>query len=1157
MRDLFKIRGFAPYVAMLFLNAFVDLGHKIIIQNTVFKIFDGTTQSALIAVVNAMILLPFILLFSPAGHAANRYAKPRVMQIAAWAAVAVTILITFSYSQGWFRAAFALTLILAAKSAFYSPAKYGYIREISGTDNIAAGNGVVQAATTIAILAGMFVFSFLFERTLAAHPAAKTADDMLKLMVPLGWLLVGNSVIELVLAYRLPQFTNDRSQEIFSIRQYFRGDYLRTNVKALREQRVIWLSIIGLSTYWGLAQSLIAVFPTFAEERLQEHNTVAIQAMLAITGIGVMIGSLFAGRVSRHHIETGLIPIGAVGIALSLALLPTLHTTVTLGLLMLAIGIAGGLFIIPLNALIQYQASAEKIGTVLAGNNWVQNVTMLTFLAVTASASWIGLDSSGMFVLLTVVAVIGAGYTVSQLPQSFVRLIFTALFRGAYRIDVSGFDRIPRTGGVLLLGNHISWIDWAMVQIACPRPIHFVMQREIYNVWFLKPFLKAFGAIPIASGNSKTALVEINRLLKAGNVVCLFPEGAISRNGQLGDFRHGFERTVDGVEGSIVPFYLHGLWGSRLSRASSKLQENRTRGIKRNILVAFGEPLPITANAMQVKQKVAEISIGAWQQQTDWLDPLPLTWLRTAKRNLRQTSVIDSSGTSLSNFRLLIAVLLFSQHIKKLSREKTIGLLLPTSSAGIIGNMAALLAGKTVVNLNYTASAEAIDAALDAADIQTVYSSRLFLKKLEQKGFAIETIFSGVRLRYLEDIKAGILSHQVIFTACIALLPARWLYRAYSRQRVKLDDPAAILFSSGSEGVPKGIVLSHRNIVANCLQVSDVLNTRSDDVIVGSLPLFHSFGLTVTSFMPLLEGIPVVCHPDPTDVLGTAKAIARHKATVLCGTSTFLRLYVRNAKIHPLMLQSLRVVVAGAEKLAPDVRDAFNLKFNVDVFEGYGATETTPVASVNIPDQLDDQYWHVQRGQKAGTVGLPLPGTAFRIVDPHTLETLATNEDGLILIAGTQVMLGYLNHPEKTASAIIELDKQRWYKTGDKGHLDEDGFLVIVDRYSRFAKIAGEMISLAAVEDAVQRVIAATSITPDYAIDLLAVNVPDAKKGERIVLLYAANIDEETLRKMMLASDTLALMMPAEYVQVPAIPKLGSGKTDGVAARRLALDAIA
>jgi acyl-[acyl-carrier-protein]-phospholipid O-acyltransferase/long-chain-fatty-acid--[acyl-carrier-protein] ligase len=1163
VKDLFRIRGFSPYIAMLFLNAFVDLGHKIVIQNTVFKIYDGTTQSALIAVVNALILLPFILLFSPAGFISNHYAKPRVMQIAAWAAVAVTLLITFCYSQGWFWAAFAMTLVLAAKSAIYSPAKYGYIREIAGTDNLAAANGAVQAITTIAILSGMFVFSWLFEMKLADHTDIKLPADMLRMMVPLGFLLVGNSVIELALAYKLPVFPKidteipmlaSNTEKKFSARDYFSLNYLRDNIRTLHVNRSIWLSIIGLSTYWGLAQALIAVFPTFAEERLQQHNTVAIQAMLACTGVGIMLGSVIAGRVSRHHIETGLIPIGAVGIASCIALLPFMHHTTPLIILMLAVGLSGGLFIIPLNALIQYHANPEKVGTVLAGNNWVQNVTMLAFLVITASASWIGLNSAHMFVLLTVVAIAGAGYTVLQLPQSFVRMLFSIFFRGAYRIDVSGFDKIPREGAVLLLGNHISWIDWAMVQIACPRPIHFVMQREIYNLWFLQPFLKVFGAIPIASGNSKSALQTINQLLKAGEVVCLFPEGAISRNGQLGEFRHGYERTVEEVNGYIVPFYLHGLWGSKLSRASSKLYENRTRGLKRNILVAFGDPLPITTQAQYLKQKVFELSIGAWQKQTDWLEPIPLAWLRTAKRKLRNVSVIDSNGTTLSNFRLLIAVLVFARRIKEKSRAQNVGLLLPTTSAGLICNMAALVAGKTVVNINYTASADAIQAALEKSAIHDVYSSRLFIKKLEQKGVDVENIFSGSHLIYLEDLKLSISTHEMVCTALASFLPSFWLYYIFGKP-AHIDSPAAILFSSGSEGTPKGVVLSHRNIVANCLQVSDVLNTRADDVIMGSLPLFHSFGLTVTGFMPLLESVPVVCHPDPTDVLGTAKAIARHKATVLCGTSTFLRLYVRNHKIHPLMLQTLRVVVAGAEKLAPDVRDAFKLKFNCDVFEGYGATETTPVASVNIPDQLDDRYWHIQSGQKNGTVGLPLPGTAFRIVDPLTLATLPTNEDGLILIAGTQVMLGYLDDPEKTANVILELDGHRWYKTGDKGHLDADGFLVIVDRYSRFAKIAGEMISLTAVEEAVSKSLTAYDATY-HDIELLAINIADERKGEKIVLLYASNLDEDVVRKILLSSDIQALMLPAEYIPVTAIPKLGSGKTDVACAKQIALRAL-
>ena len=296
--------------------------------------------------------------------------------------------------------------------------------------------------------------------------------------------------------------------------------------------------------------------------------------------------------------------------------------------------------------------------------------------------------------------------------------------------------------------------------------------------------------------------------------------------------------------------------------------------------------------------------------------------------------------------------------------------------------------------------------------------------------------------------------------------------------------------------------------------------------------------------MPLVEGIPVIFHPDPTDALTIAKAIAKHQATVYCSTSTFLRLFNRNRRIHPLMLESLRVVVSGAERLNPEVRDAFKLKFNKEIYEGYGTTETTPVASVNIPDRIDQRNWKVQQGNKPGTVGMPLPGGSFRIVDPDTLETLPVGEDGLILFGGSQVMLGYLNDPEKTADVIVELDGKRWYKTGDKGHLDQDGFLTIVDRYSRFAKIGGEMISLGAIEGAIGKVL------PEN-IEVLTTALPDGKKGEKVILLIAGDIDQDEMKELIEQSGLNPLMRPAELVHVEAIPKLGSGKNDFSRAKQI------
>ncbi len=1153
MLPLFRIKGFTPYLLVLFVNAFIDLGHKIVIQNTLFKMYDGNTQVMLTALVNALILIPFILLFSPAGFISDKYPKHKVMQYSAWVELAAVVVILLAYYQGWFVLAFAMTLILGIQAAIYSPAKYGYIRELVGDVNLASANGLVQALTIISILGSTFVFSALFEYLLKGVVVAD-ANDLIAAIAPLGWALVALTLVELWMAYQLPNrhSHSEKPAQTFQLSQYVRGAYLSRNLKTLANKRAIWLSIIGLTMFWAISQAVLAAFPAFAKATLQETNTLVIQGILACTGLGIVVGSLIAGKVSKNYIELGLIPVGAVGFALLLGLLPALDSRGAMALTFMGLGLLGGLFIIPLNALIQYHPKTDELGTVLAGNNWVQNIGMIAFLGLTMALAWLGFSSDQLFGLLMLVALAGAAFTVYELPHSLTRIATSVLVQGKYKISVVGFENLPKTGGVLLLGNHISWIDWAMVQIACPRPIRFVMLRSIYEQWYLKPIFKLFGVIPISSGQSKESLVQINALLKAGEVVCLFPEGAISRTGALGLFRTGYERVVTGVEGVIVPFYLHGLWGSRLSRArSEKLRKNTARGLRREVVVTFGKTLPMDTKADQLKQKIFELSFDAWEHQSQGFDPLPLAYIRSAKEHLGATAVIDTSGAELSNAKLMAAMVAFAQAMSKRDREANVAILLPASSAATIANLAVMLNGQTAVNLNFTTQIAAVQAGVKHAAIKTVYTSEKFIEKLNSRGIDTNAMLQGLQVVYMEQLKEQLSKPRFLLALAAAhLLPAYSFYRLFGHKR-SVNDPAAILFSSGSEGTPKGIVLSHRNFMANIKQISDVLKTRDDDVVMGSLPPFHSFGLTVTTLLPLIEGIPVVCHPDPTDVVNIAKAIARHRVTVMCATATFLRLYSKNKKVQPLMLDSLRVVVAGAEKLAPEVRDEFQMRFNKVIYEGYGATETTPVASVNIPDQLDLNDWHVQQGNKLGTVGLPLPGCAFRVVDPVTLQTLPIGEDGLILISGTQVMLGYLNDPEKTQSVIVELDGRRWYKTGDKGHLDNDGFLAIVDRYSRFAKLGGEMISLGAVEQEIKKVIAESDV------ELVAVNIPDAKKGEQIVLLITTAIDTGELRQRLLAANCNPMMIPAQVHTCEAIPKLGSGKTDFGAAKQVALSLTA
>ncbi|HIM08478.1 MAG TPA: acyl-[ACP]--phospholipid O-acyltransferase [Gammaproteobacteria bacterium] len=1147
MAYLFKFKGFIPFIVMVFLNAFVDLGHKIIIQNTVFKVYDGTEQIVLTAIVNGLILLPFIMLLSPAGYCADKFPKNKVMRISAWLAVGITLCITLFYYLGWFWPAFAMTFLLALQSAFYSPAKYGYIKELVGKDNLAGANGVVQAATTIAILAGIFAFSILFESLLADVSFTDTSL-LLESIAPIGWALVAFSIVELCFAYGLPAKQKVDDTMNFDWKIYTSGSYLKSNLRSVTDREVIFLSVIGLSIFWSLSQVMLSSFPAYAKESMGIMNTIIIQGTLACAGLGIMMGSIIAGRISKTHIETGMIPIGSIGIAVCLLALPMVQNIYFQMVNFFAWGVFGGLLLIPLNALIQFHSEEDEVGRVLAGNNFIQNIFMISFLGLTVIFALMGMGSIGLFNILFVVAVVGTIYTIYKLPQSLVRFIIGYIIGHRYRLEVLGLKNIPETGGVLMLGNHISWIDWGIIQMASPRPIRFVMIRNIYERWYLKWFLDIFNVIPISTGASRSALQEISDSLNKGDVVCLFPEGTISRTGQLAEFQRGYEKAAEDTNAVILPFYLRGLWGSWFSRSSEKLKNLRSSGIRHDISVAFGEKLPIDTTPETLKKRICDLSIDSWEHYTANLPTIGSAFIDTAKCNGDELSVADSIAGSLNNNKFLTSVICFSRLIKKHSPEQNIGLLLPTSSAGCIANMATIIRGKTVVNLNFTSSREALQASVTKAGVKSIYTSRKFMEKLVKKGIDLNDAFPDSKFFYMEDLKEDISKATSLRTLLTVLISPACLLKLLYCKREDINSPAAILFSSGSEGTPKGIMLSHRNIMANLKQISDMLNTQDTDVIMASLPLFHAIGLTATTFMPLVEGIPVVCHPDPTDVVNVAKAIAKYRATVLIGTSTFLRLYTKNRRIHPLMLESLRIVIAGAERLRPDVREAFKLKFNKDIYEGYGATETTPVASVNIPDALDVNYWKVQQGNKLGTVGMPLPGTSYRIVDPDSLEELTTGEDGLILIGGSQVMLGYLDDEEKTNEVITIIDDTRWYKTGDKGQLDEDGFLTIVDRYSRFAKLGGEMVSLTAVEDAVRTALDKPEL------ELVAINLPDEKKGEKIALIITEEIQLEEIKKGMLEAKANSLMIPSDVKVVDEIPKLGSGKTDFKMAKKLLVE---
>ena len=1144
--SVWRLEGFTPFIVVLVLNAMTDIAHKITIQNVLIKSFSGGTLIVLSAVVNALILLPFVLLFSPSGFISDRFYKTSVARYAALISVALALMATLSYYLGWFYLAFSITFLLAAQSAIYSPAKYGLIKELVGAERLAYSNGIVQAATITAILGSSVLFSVLFEHL---YHGGSNPHTILKSIAPLGWCLVAMTSGESWFAFKIPN-TGVREEALtFKAKEYLNLGYLKRNLSLLTGNQIIWLCIMGLSLFWGVSQLAVAAFPAHYKWITGDENTVIIQGILAVSAIGLIAGSMVAGWASRLRIEFGIIPLGAMGMFVALVTFATAKTAPFMVAASVSFGFFGGLVIVPFNSALQYLSPEHKLGTILAGSNFIQNIVMILFLLGTVVMVALGISSRGIFYMAAVLTLCASIYISLKIPQLVGRLILLPLLRTRYRLFVKGLQNLPQTGGVLLVGNHISWVDWLILQVASPRAIKFVMEKRLYEQWYLKWFLKWFDVIPISGVSSKEAIEEARRRLGNGEVVAIFPEGHISYNGQLGSFKRGFEVIMKGLNHPIVPFYLHGLWGSAFSRAEARYKVVSRTGPRRDVGVVLGEPLPPDATAYAVKQAVKELSYQAWMDTVSRMEPLQYQWLKRCKSGPFKKAVVDASGTEMNRIKVLSGVILFVKALKQgLESERNVGVLLPSSAAGAMVNMALLVMGKCPVNLNYTLPSEAMEAAIEKAGLDTVISSKLFLRRLASRGLNPEEAL-GERLLYAEDVAKGFSDGERRTAFLQALLLPAWLIRARYFKKVGLDDTATILFSSGTEGTPKGVELTHRNLVGNIKQVGAMVNFQDDDVILNSLPIFHSFGLTVTTLLPLCEGVPMVSVPDPTDALTVGKMVVRHRATILFGTSTFFRIYTRNRRLHPLMFHTLRMAVAGAERLRSEIRNAFKAKFGVNLVEGYGATETSPVISVNLPDSIDPHTFQVIVGNKPGSVGQALPGTIVKVVDPETFEELPSGEDGLIVVGGVQVMKGYLKDPEKTAQVIQEVNGVRYYKTGDKGHIDEDGFIFIVDRYSRFAKVGGEMISLGRVEEMVESIFS-------EGFEAIAVSIPDEKKGECIVLLYSGELEPSEVKERVRSSSMAAIMQPSQVLKVDSLPKLPSGKADFKKARQVAIEQV-
>jgi acyl-[acyl-carrier-protein]-phospholipid O-acyltransferase / long-chain-fatty-acid--[acyl-carrier-protein] ligase len=728
----------------------------------------------------------------------------------------------------------------------------------------------------------------------------------------------------------------------------------------------------------------------------------------------------------------------------------------------------------------------------------------------------------------------------------WLELIAAPLARLLYRVKYSGVENIPSTGGALVLANHISYIDTVILQLACPvRRLRFVgYSGLIGHGWFYRWIFKVSGTIPISGSSALEATRRVVQALKAGEVVCLFPEGQISRTGQLMRIQRGFELMARQAGVPVIPAAHDGLWGSVFSFSGNRYLFKSPRLMRTHAFVAWGQPIPpAEADATRVRREMLDLGCAAFHERPQLKRHLGREIVRGLARRPWRVEMVDRTAErrELKAGQILAAAAALARHLQRTVPGKRVGIVLPPGAGSTIANLAVQCAGKVPVNLNFTAGADAVRHALRVAEIETVLSADAMKEKVKDFPWPADTRDFRTEMSKLGGKKA-------ILPWLLAawLLPNQWMANLLRLPQRGDRAEAGLLFTSGSSGEPKGVVLTHRNILANCWQISSLSILPDTATLLACLPIFHSFGFTVTLWYPMLRGCRVVSVPSPLDTRKMIDAIREDEVTVVVGAPTFLRPLVKKAETADF--RSLDLVVSGAEKLPDDLFQAFKQRFHIEIMQGYGLTETTPVSNVNQPHPpLTTATAEPQPGKFYGSVGRLLPGVTARILNPETYEEMPPTEAGIVALRGANVFEGYLLDEAKTAAAF----HRDWFVTGDLGRFDEDGFLFIEGRLSRFSKIGGEMIPHGTIE---QKIVEAYDLDQAEGYAVCVMGVADVAKGEALVLLTTRDFDAHELRDRLVAVGLPNLWVPRLIHKVPAIPVLGSGKLDLKGCKELAIE---
>ena len=1111
-------------------------------------ILNASNESAILMIGSNCFILPYLILAAPAGYLADRYSKRSVIVGCKAAELGIMLLGTIGVFFLDINVLFVAVALMGAQSALFSPAKLGSIPEMLQSKHISNANGLMGLSTVVATVIGMAIGNVLAE---------VTKEDS-----QYGWLIAGAVLLGLALVGWLASLLIRKAPAANPTRRFPWDAPFQTyrDLKTLAMDRPMLRVSLGMMFFWSigmLAQLNIDQFATEGGALVDTDKTPLLACLVA----GLGIGSLLAGLWSGGRVELGILPLGAFGVAAFAMLLFTVQgdifqaqavtaSFVLACVFLVGLGFSAGLFEVPLSSYMQHYSAAATRGSILAAMNFLVfggmfMMSIVFWMLRMPLASGQPLFTANQIFLLSGLFTLPVfAYIIWLLPGATIRFVVWLASRTIYRVRTYQLENVPAEGGALLVPNHVSWVDGVMVGLAVDRPIRVVAFAGNFQSRFMKWLAELFGVILILPKPKMIvkALGTARKALEDGELVCIFAEGAITRTGQVQSFKPGMMKIIKGTDAPVIPVYLDELWGSIFSFNKGRFFWKWPKAWPYPISIFFGAPIYNPSNVGTVRNAVVDLGATAVATRSEKMTQLPREFIRRCKQRKRVKKAADSSGDEVTGGMMLTRTLvlrrLLNRHVYD-ADEQFVGLLLPPSLAGVMANMAVALDRKTAVNLNYTVSSEVLNSCIEQCGIKHVLTSRRFMSKMN---FDLDA-----ELIYLEDLKDKPTTGDKLVSALQAFaMPSRMLEKSLGLDKITSEDVLTVIFTSGSTGTPKGVMLTYGNVGSNVEAIDTVVHLGKQDTLIGILPLFHSFGYTVTMWGAMALDVASVYHFNPLDGKKIGKLCEQHKGTVLLSTPTFLRTFLRRATKE--QFETLDVVVAGAEKLPTELCDAFEEKFGVRPVEGYGATETSPLASVNVPPSRSSGDWDVD--WKEGTVGRPVPGVTAKVIDPDSEEERPIGEEGMLLIKGPNIMKGYIGRDDLTEKVV----KDGWYVTGDIAKLDDDGFIQITGRLSRFSKIGGEMVPHIKIEEVINQVLGANE---EDGLLAAVTAVPDPKKGERLIVIHKV-IDQspDEVREALQAEGLPNIFIPSSdsFHQVDVLPLLGTGKLDLSGIKQTALD---